>query len=276
MKLKKQLKGKVIYDIHELESERINLSEPAKKHARRLEKKYLAKTDAIITVSNEIRDWYIKHYPPIPHPLVVRNIPQSITRPLGSNPIFREKFPIPKDKIILLYNGGLTKARGIDLLLEAAAHSELSENIVFVFMGFGALVPAIKAHTLYGTRMFYHEAVPMKDVPCYTAGADMGFSILYNSCLNHDYALPNKLFEYISAGIGVIGGTTLTQKKLIDENRVGLCALEETPQAYITLINSLTKEKIDEYKKNSKKLRDSLSWENEVIPMIDLYKKLLP
>ena len=46
--------------------------------------------------------------------------------------------------------------------------------------------------------------VPLEALLSYTAQADIGVSLLEDSCENHRLALPNKLFEYLAAGLPVV------------------------------------------------------------------------
>ncbi len=71
-------------------------------------------------------------------------------------------------------------------------------------------------------RVHLKPSVEPSDVIPWTRSADIGASLLANSCLNHDFALPNKVFEYITAGIPVIGTDLAELSNLINSYEIGL------------------------------------------------------
>jgi glycosyltransferase involved in cell wall biosynthesis len=274
LNLAKKANGKAIYDAHELESQRIGLSKYFEKRIMKLETKKLPKYNAIIVVGNEIKKWYQEQYKNIVTPIVVRNIPKKwVENPKKDN--FYEIFNIHKKKIILLYNGNLSAGRGIEILLNIAANETLDERFVFIFMGFGPMEADIKKHVYYETKVFFKNAVEPDEVVAFTQSADIGLSIFQNKCLSYNYALPNKLFEYILSGLCVLGGITFSQKQFIRNNDIGVSASEESVEEYVEILNHLTTEKIEYYKNKSKELRKELSWENEVKAMIKEYRRIL-
>ena len=49
--------------------------------------------------------------------------------------------------------------------------------------------------------MGFLPSVPLEELLAHTAQADVGVTLLQDTCQNHRLAPPNKLFEYIAAGI---------------------------------------------------------------------------
>jgi hypothetical protein len=73
-----------------------------------------------------------------------------------------------------------------------------------VFMGFGPLEGLVREATDAHSNIHFLPAVPPDQVVRYVAHADVGFAAhLEPTCLNHRYALPNKFFEYLLAGLPV-------------------------------------------------------------------------
>jgi glycosyltransferase involved in cell wall biosynthesis len=62
----------------------------------------------------------------------------------------------------------------------------------------------IENASIQHTNIHHHPAVPSNELLKYTKGADVGIHIIQNTCLNHFYCLPNKVFEYAVAGKPVI------------------------------------------------------------------------
>lgn len=76
VQLKKITGAKLIYDAHELETERNGLKGIRKKLSQWQEQRLMPFVDHLITVSPSILDWYARRYRSIPVSLV-RNIPQN-------------------------------------------------------------------------------------------------------------------------------------------------------------------------------------------------------
>ena len=109
-------KAKIVYDCHEHETEaRIYIGKPVIKFfAKMFEKVMIKEADKVITVSESIADDYVKIYG-IEKPSLVLNCP--VYRVEKKEDLFREKFNIPKDKILFLYHGAYLKGRGVETLV---------------------------------------------------------------------------------------------------------------------------------------------------------------
>lgn len=133
--------AKLIYDTHELETETNGLQGIKKKLSKWIERLFIKQANQIFVVSESIADWYANEYG-ISRPVVVLNAPRRLLELKHSN-YFRERFSIPKDSLIILYQGGLAKGRGVDLLL-AAFKVRTDDRVVIIFMGYGELKSQIQ------------------------------------------------------------------------------------------------------------------------------------
>ena len=59
----------------------------------------------------------------------------------------------------------------------------------------------VKEASKLNSNIHFHEAVSQTEIINVTSSADVGLSLITNDSLNHDYCLPNKVFEYIHSGI---------------------------------------------------------------------------
>ena len=91
-----------------------------------------------------------------------------------------------------------------------------------VLLGYGDDFDKWYERSLASPRLFVHPAVPFEKVLEVTSSADCGISFVEDTCLSYRFALPNKLFEYIQARIGVIVSPTIDQSNLVSEAEVGL------------------------------------------------------
>lgn len=268
----------LIYDTHELwsESEHEDYPEQMLRLAYRIER-YLAKrADRIVTVSNSINT-FLQRYFENPKITTIRNIP-SYTSSHQSN-ILRERYSIPFDIPIFIYQGAISKARGVDLILEAVKRIRHDE-FRFLFLGNGPYLKEIEIfvheHDME-SKFILSEAVPQNELLAYLSSGDIGVHAISNTCLNHAYCLPNKLFEYIHAGLGVLCTDLKEMTHLVQENGIGLNFEDRNPDDLALKMRYLIehRDQMNRYKSNSRQLSKSLTWDNEYSGLECLYRELL-
>lgn len=274
-----RLKGiPLIYDSHELwsESEHENYPRYVMKIAYRIEKYCAKKSDYIITVSDSIK-YFLKIYFNNQNIATVRNIP-SYTYPKSSN-ILRDKYSIPIEVPIFIYQGLISKNRGIDIILDSVNRLK---NLRFkcIFLGDGPYLNDIQAFIRkydLESRIITIQSVPQDELLKYIKSADIGLHAISNTCLNHEYCLPNKLFEYIHAGVGVICTNLKEMSKLVQSHNIGLTfndnSAEDLSKKMQYLINN--NNLINQYKTNSKALSMTLTWDKEFLTLEKVYEEVL-
>jgi glycosyltransferase involved in cell wall biosynthesis len=212
-------KTRIIYDAHELETERAGLSGVAQKVSKWVERILIRYVDHVIVVCDPIRDWYQETYG-VKNISVVRNIPknQSIN---PRNEILRLKHVIPNDHIVFIYQGILSKARGVYEML--VAFKSVQPNRHIVFMGYGPAQDDIVSAAKEYPNIHFQPAVSPEEIIAHTSGADVGLNFISGDlCLSYQLSLPNKYFEYIYAGCCVLVSDNLTYlSNLIELNGLG-------------------------------------------------------
>ncbi len=256
----------IIYDSHEFQSEVANLSETRKRIIRFIEKISITAADKFITVSPSIAANYIYRYG-IKKPHLVLNCPPTVK--IESSNILRDIFKIPSDHLIFLYQGGLAKSRGIELMLEAFDRLN-GTNRHIVFMGFGPLEELVISKSKISANIHFHPAVKHDVLLKYTASADFGICLTDLSCKNHMFCLPNKLFEYINAGVPVIATDLIEVRKIIDEYKIGFIIREETVDALICSIEAASKSSVD-IRFNTSIAAKIYNWESQKPPLLSCY-----
>ncbi|ENV52136.1 glycosyltransferase [Acinetobacter junii] len=264
------LKALVVYDAHELETEQSAGLTLRKRLSKWLEKKLIHKVDMMLVVSESIADWYVAEYD-ISRPVVVLNAPKR--RGLKTNNHFREQLAIGDEQIILLYQGGLFAERGVQLILDAfKARSD--NKIVGVFMGYGELEQDIKNAASERNNIFFFPAVPPQVVLEYTSSADMGIHLIQNTCLNHDYCMPNKLFEYSMAGLPVLVSNMKDMSELVLKNNMGAVISDFSAKGINQAIDEFLNQNLTIMKKNAYNMASENSWEIQEQAMLSAYKKM--
>jgi len=261
----------LIYDAHELETETNGSGGIRKKLGKWLERWFIKYVDLTIVVSESIADWYETEYV-IKRPTVVLNAPNR--REFSRRNYLREQLSIGEDQRIFLYQGGLTKGRGVSLILDAFKVRK-DTGVVVVFMGYGPLESDIRQASHERSNTYFIPAVLPDVVLDYTASADIGIHLIQNTCLNHDYCMPNKLFEYAMAGLPVIVSNMKEMREFVVSNQMGIVVESDTIESVNQAINRLLSMDFTKLKRNAKKAALAHSWEYQEDKMLVVYKKLL-
>ena len=264
----KIFKIKIIYDPHELETEKSNLTGLRKKLGKWLEHLLIKKVDHIFVVSEHIADWYEKTYN-ITRPTVLFNAPWVAH--VKKTKYFKDTFHLRDDQIIALYQGVLSAGRGVDILLEAFKKNK-NDKIVIVFMGYGEFESEIQSASKSNSNIFFHKAVPTDVVLNYTASADVGIALIQNTCLSYNFCMPNKLFEYAMAGLPVIVSNVKEMSAFVKKHQMGTILISNRVEDVSHVIDKLLNMDLTKLGQNSRKAALENSWEHQEMRMKKVYQ----
>ncbi|WP_323757909.1 glycosyltransferase [Roseivirga sp.] len=270
MKFIKLGKVKLIYDAHEYETQRNGLHGLKWTYVKLKERLLIRFCDRVITVGPTIADEYVRLYG-IEKPVVILNCPILRSEEVIKKNLFREQFGIPASKKIFLYQGYLYPGRGIEVILEAFDQLNLADGVL-VFMGEGTLTDEIKKHKKYGESVFVHPFVLGDVLLGYTSSADCGIAFIEDISLSDRYCLPNKLFEYIAAGLPVISSGLPDLKKFINTYKVGTAADSNNVEGFIQAFNNLPNLDSPELARHILNTRALFNWGTQEKILFELYK----
>lgn len=129
------------------------------------------------------------------------------------------------DGTVALYAGAHGPANGLDLLLDAAAelqHERPQLRVVLVGGGVDKPLLAERVRSQGLTNVELRDPVPKSDIPDLLAAADIGLHVLADVALFRYGVSPNKLFDYLAAGLPVITNTRGEVADLVEESGAGL------------------------------------------------------
>lgn len=257
-----KLKNKpLFYDTHEYFTGVPELANsPVKRKIwKTLEDVLFPKLKTVYTVNNSVKNEYEKEYNiPIG---VVRNVPVTKQITPASMP---ESW---KGKIILLAQGaGLNEGRSCIEMIEALPL--LDERFHLVFIGGGTAWETLKQRR---KELHLEHRIDMMErmlpslLKTYTPLAHLGISLDSFTDKNCLFNLPNKVFDYIQAGVPLFATAIPEIKRIVDEYKCGLCITDTTPKAIAERITALFAD--DEFyqhlKVNAIKAAKELCWERE-------------
>jgi glycosyltransferase involved in cell wall biosynthesis len=264
----------LIYDSHELAT-----SVPYRERAWAwfvaiIERIVVPHCVAVITVSDGIAERLRQRYGLDRTPAVVRNV--TALRIHGDGGL-RAALGIDAQTPLILHQGAPAPARGCELLL-ASMRSLPGSHLVFLGdpePGYSAVLRRrIDEHQLQD-RVTLLPSVPLEELLAHTAEADVGVTLLQDTCENHRLALPNKLFEYIAAGVPVVASALPETQRLVERYAIGWCA-KPGDLAWLTDALSVALAERDDPALRERLVRaaEELSWEREQQQLIKVYARL--
>jgi len=269
---KQKTGAKLVYDSHELQTERNRMDESGKAKAQAEEGRYLPAADAMIVASPSWIAWNRNLYGELPDPTVtVLNVPEPTEIDLTKD--LRSELGIPADERIVLYQGSIQENRGIEPAIDAVT---MLDNVVLVVVGYGHHRPVLE--DLVRTRgladkVKFFGPVPNDELISYSASADIGLANIVNSSVSYNTSLPNKLFEYAMAGIPVVGSDSPEIGRIVKEENIGEVCDAEDPaalaDAIATILNDPTR-----YRAGLSHAASRYNWAVEQQHLLDLYRTL--
>ena len=142
-----------------------------------------------------------------------------------------------------------------------------------LFMGSGSLEKTIYRNTVDHPNIHFHPAVQPNEVLDYVSDADVGISLIENTCLNYYYCLPNKLFEFILAGVPAIVSDFPEMRRVVQNGPCGW-AVPVDAVALRVLVDGLTWEELRVKKAATQTQKLELGWHTEEEKLRQIYRNL--
>jgi glycosyltransferase involved in cell wall biosynthesis len=262
----------LVYDCHEYFTEVPELTgrRGVQKIWEWLESAMVPHLQYAYTVSSAIAAAYQKKYGITMK--VIRNLPfrrDLITKPSD----LQEK---ERDKIII-YQGSLNMGRGLEQVIRAIQYTH---NIRLIIIGKGDVENKLKQLALslgLMDRITFSGRISPERLFDYTVQADLGISLEEDLGLNYRFSLPNKVFDYIQAGVPVLVSNLPEVKALVEKYDVGMVNYAGNAEDLGGLFTEMTgnDEKRRVWKANLKIAAAELCWENEEGKLVDIYRQAM-
>lgn len=258
--------AKVVYDSHELFCESDYLTDAERRKWAKLERRYIKKADAVMTVNASIARELSRRYG-IPEPAVVMN-KQTLSAPSEQGSPFTVENGFPKGCRVLLFQGTMVKKNNIVPLVEML--SSLDESTVLCLVGDAdeeyRKQLCERADTLgVSSRLVFVPRVSQTELRRYTEHAFLGLIPYTASCLNHYYCTPNKLYEYISSELPCASSDLPELRSIVVGEGIGITCDFTDSADIASKINRLldTPEEMQRFRDNLRDVRGKYSWEYE-------------
>lgn len=231
--VKKIRRKKLVFDAHELFPEVPELANrPRVKHVwEKLEDWIFPQLTHSYTVCKSIADYYKNKYGI--DMKVVRNVPYTYLTTEQ-----KSKISYPNKKIII-YQGALNMGRGLEWVLDAMPSVE---NGILVIIGDGDIRRELEEQTkmlIIEDRVVFLGKITADKLYKYTSSAAIGLCLLEEKGLSYYYALPNRIFDYIQAGVPVLATRFPEITNIVETYKTGVLIDHYEPHYLAEVINDM-------------------------------------
>jgi glycosyltransferase involved in cell wall biosynthesis len=270
--LKMKNKAKLVYDSREIYSQLNSLKDrPFARKLLEFREKYLVTYVDKMVVTADVDASYLKRLftHSIPYH-VIKNLPPK--QKLEESNELREKFKVSPDNLVLLYQGWVLEGRGLDTIVYTMKEIDFAE---LVLIGGGEYLDKLKELvTKEGleAKVHFTGLIPYEKLSKATMSADVGLVLFSDESISYQNALPNKLFEFIQAGIPVITSNQKTMSEIVNNDNIGI-VIKKVESAELQL--AIQKMSVDttrnNFKENIMKIRDKYNYESQEVEILKVY-----
>jgi len=267
---------KVIYDVHEDYAaachDRQYLAGPVRRPLGAifsfLERHASQHFSYVISATDGIH----RKFEDLPHAGIVRNYPFK--------PPVRKTERTPRTgPITLVFAGVLVDIYGISQVIRALEY--LPENIGARLILCGRFSPESYETDLRGLRAFakvdFRGWIPYEEVFGIIENADVGM-LCYHPVPNNINSLPNKMFEYMSAGVPIIASHFPLWREIIERSGCGICVDPLDPREIARAVHYFFEnpdEAIRMGQTGQEAVHAVFNWDIEKRSLLEIYDKVL-
>ena len=193
--------ARLVFDSHELWCEQ-RFPRAWRRAWACVEARHIGRCDVVMTVNPSIATELRRR-----HRLAeVQVVTNAATEPPRLSRSLRQACGIPEGHRVLLYQGSLSEGRQLPQCIQAM-HRIRTRNWHLVMLGDGVLRTRLERLARRGAaheRIHLMPAVPQDELLAWTASADAGLVPYVADCRNSELCTPNKLYEFIAAGLPIL------------------------------------------------------------------------
>jgi glycosyltransferase involved in cell wall biosynthesis len=264
-------RARLVYDSHELATGVPYRSRPWALLVAAIERLIVPRCEAVLTVSDGISERLRERYSLASSPTVVRNLCDLPPPGAVAAPDLRRELGIG-DAPLVLHQGAVAADRGCETLARAIAEVDGAHLLFLGAEGpYADRLQALAVGLGLDGRVHFRPPVPLDSLLSCTVQADVGVSLLEGTCENHRLALPNKVFEYMAAGVPVLVSALPELERFLSEYPIGCAVDPSDPSAVSRALNEVMS--VNGRAESGTGLRRATapSWDREAVRLLSVY-----
>ncbi len=218
--------------------------------------------------------------------LVLRNVPKC-NLPAVEPVNLHQRLEWPPETVVYMYHGILGHGRGIGPSLKALRQVAKHHSVGLLLFGWGrekhmlhlkALIHEYEQETSgFQGRLF--PPMEYEALRAWILGADVGICMIENTSLSYYLAAPSKLYQYMEAGIPVIGSDFPEFRRVFQTADCGLLVNpddeDEIAAAFLKLAGDARSRK-QKGAAGRKAALETYNWEREKAVLLQALKEVSP
>lgn len=230
-------------------------------------------TKFMTTVNEEIASLFEKEYNVSVK--VLMNVPNA-SRESAQN--YKGQIPESfRGKILIIYQGAVNEGRGLEEIIDAMPHLP---GHALLIIGSGDILNMLRKRVAdldLMSRISFTGRLPMEELPWYTQQAVIGISLEQDMGLNYRLALPNKIFDYMHAGLPVLVSDLPVMAKVVKEVSFGVVCNKFDPESLAGIIVDMTadQERYNSWHEAALKGALGYTWESQESVLIGICDEAL-
>ncbi len=235
-----------------------------------LERMAVASADSVSTVGPTLAELLKHQYNLATLPAVVRNMPHRVIMPTAS------ETPWP---LRILFHGHVLPGRGLEALIGSMPQWRERHQLTIRGDGDAGYLAGLAAQAAgfgcSGQITFERAVAPDDVIPAAARTADVGIVCIPLETGQQRVSMPNKLFEYIGAGLAVVTTPADDLQQIVNTHGIGVACRDASSIAIAEAINGLTTERVAGFKAATRVAAHVLCWEHEREALRAVLKPLL-
>lgn len=182
------------------------------------------------------------------------------------------------EPIRLVHSGIAVPARKLELMIEgvrAARDAPVTLDLLLVEPEGSTYTQELKRIAGDDPRIRILPAVPYADLVKTLNGYDVGVVFIPATTFNHEWGLPNKLFDFVQARLALMVGPSREMVRYVEHYGLGTCTASFEVEAFAEALRRLGPEEVRAYKQNSDDHAKELSGERQMESLRDIVMQMI-
>lgn len=213
----------------------------------------VSRADSVTTVGPELAREYAREFG-IEAVVVVNAAP------------YAERLPQPvHDPLRLVHSGLARRNRSLEVMLDAVRQTMRPVTLdLYLMPNDPAYLAELRDRVADLPQIRFHDPVPPEDLGDRLSECDMGVFVLPPLTFNYRFTLPNKLFDFVQARLGVLVGPSPEMAALVREHDLGLILDDFGTESLARALDKLTDDQVVAFKAASHAVASQLSAQRQV------------
>jgi hypothetical protein len=225
---------------------------------------YVTRATSVTTVGPAIADRYRREFGF--ETGVVMNATPYVDLPTGS----------VTSPLRLVHSGNAMVSRGLLTVIDAVEASRAPVTLdLYLMPNEPEHLTYLKGRTAPSGRVRVLDPVPYAELVRTLNAYDVGIHLLPPINENNRWALPNKLFDYVQARLGVVVGPSPEMAAIVRERGLGAVAAGFSAADLTAVLDELTPERVAGWKAASAAAARDLSADAQSVPWLDAIAKIV-